>query len=229
MSQDQSKITLFWFRRDLRLQDNTALYFALSGDVPVLPLFIFDRDILDRLEDKQDRRVEFIHLTLEEIQDELQKTGSSLLIRSGTQLQVWKNLLEEYDIAAVYTNHDYEPCATQRDKAVEKLLTSRGIEFHTCKDQVIFEKNDILTAEEKPYTVFFPYRNKWRKTLRTKDIQPNPSEVLTGNFLKTAPFPFPSLTEIGFLPAGANFPPRTLREEIIRYYHKQRDYPALEG
>jgi deoxyribodipyrimidine photo-lyase len=229
MSQNQSKIIVFWFRRDLRLQDNTGLYRALSSGRPVLPLFIFDHDILEELEDKRDRRVEFIHFTLKEIQDELRKTGSSLLIRHGKPLAVWKDLAQAFDIAAVYANHDYEPYAGKRDQEIEEFLTSRGIEFHTFKDQVIFEKNEILTAEGKPYTVYTPYRNSWRKALGGDNIKPNPSEDLIGNFQKTDPFPFPALPEIGFETTGTKFPAWALREDIIRNYHKQRDYPAIDG
>lgn len=229
MSYQEKEISLFWFRRDLRLNDNAGLYHALSSRRPVLPLFIFDSNILNELEDKKDRRVEFIHLALKEIQEELRAAGSSLLVRRGKPSDVWRQLAEEYNIAAVYTNRDFEPYALQRDQETAEFLKSRGIAFHGFKDQVVFEKDEILSAQGKPYTIYSPYRNRWRAALNRDRVKPHPSESLKNNFFKTIPLPFPSLEEIGFEAAGAAFPGKEIREDIVRKYHQQRDFPGIEG
>lgn len=229
MSHQKKEISLFWFRRDLRLNDNAGLTHALSSGRPVLPLFIFDSNILDELDDKQDPRVEFIHLALKEIQEELQAAGSSLLVRRGKPSDVWRQLAEEYNIAAVYTNHDYEPYAVQRDQQIETFMNSREIAFYSFRDQVVFEKNEILNAQGKPYTVYTPYRNSWRAALNRDRLKPYPSESLKNNFFKTGPLPFPSLEEIGFETTGAAFPGKEIREEIVHKYHQQRNFPGIEG
>ncbi len=161
----KQSLNIFWFRRDLRLQDNAGLYHALKDEKPVLPIFIFDRNILDELEDKSDRRVEFIHLALQDIQKQLVKFGSSLDVRYGTPLEVYKQLLSEYTIERVFTNHDYEPYAKQRDGEIEKLLNEKGAKFHTYKDQVVLEKDEVLKDDGKPYTLFTPNSRKWKSIL----------------------------------------------------------------
>ncbi len=222
-------IAIFWFRRDLRLEDNCGLFHALNSGSPVLPLFIFDDNILSELNDKQDRRVEFIHRALLEIQTELEAAGSTLLIRQGKPQKIWKSLCSQLNIAAVYTNHDYEPYAIQRDSAVKDLLNARNIPFHTFKDQVIFEKDEVLSAQEKPYTVYTPYKNTWRKKLKINDIQPFVSQNLKQHLLKCDPIALPALEDIGFQKTGTAFPPKALREDIIRTYDEQRDFPGIEG
>ena len=149
-------VNIFWFRRDLRLNDNTGLYHALKGGKPVVPLFIFDRNILDELEDRVDRRVEFIHNSLQQLQQQLTAIGSSLDVRYGFPIETFKQLINEYEIESVFTNHDYEPYAKQRDGEIAKLLKANNISFHTYKDQVIFEKDEIVKDDGKPYTIFTP-------------------------------------------------------------------------
>jgi len=224
-----SKTNIFWYRRDLRLRDNCGLFHALSSSNPVLPVFIFDTGILDRLEDKKDRRVEFIHNTLEEIQIELIKSGSSLLVLYGKPIDAFKELTEKYDVEAVYTNRDYEPDAVKRDSSVKELLNSKGIEFHAFKDQVIFEKDEVTTDKGKPYTVFTPYMQKWKLKLAENPLKTFNTEKHFSNFIKTEPYTLPSLKEIGFEKTGAEFPPKEIRKDIIKKYHNVRDYPALEG
>jgi deoxyribodipyrimidine photo-lyase len=153
-------VNIFWFRRDLRLKDNAGLYEALKSNKPVLPIFIFDKNILDKLEDKADRRVEFIHAALEEMQDELIKIGASLEVYYGTPLSVYKILLAKYKIEKVFTNHDYEPYALEREKIITDLLNSNGASLQTYKDQVILEKDEVVKDDGKPYTVFTPYSRK---------------------------------------------------------------------
>ncbi len=152
----KSSISIFWFRRDLRLHDNAGLFHALKDGGQVLPLFIFDRNVLDELEDKTDRRVEFIHEALQDLQKQLIRIGSSLIVRYGTPLEVFKELINEYAVQKVFTNHDYEPYAKERDAEVEGLLKENNISFHSYKDQVIFEKDEVLKDDGKPYTIFTP-------------------------------------------------------------------------
>ena len=194
-----------------------------------MPIFIFDSIILDPLKDKKDRRVEFIHQALAEIHTELSGLGSSLLVRHGKPLDVWKTLLTEFNISEVYTNHDYEPYARQRDADVGQLLKASGISFQTFKDQVIFEKDQILTAQGRPYTVYTPFKNSWRSKLRVEDVEPQPSENLQANFVKMAAQPFPALANIGFQESGLAFPGKSVREDIVRNYDEQRDFPGIEG
>ncbi|MFN7117251.1 MAG: cryptochrome/photolyase family protein [Saprospiraceae bacterium] len=228
-----SKVSIFWFRRDLRLQDNAGLYHALKGNKPVLPLFIFDTEILDRLEHKNDARVEFIFDTIFELHTELQKLGSSLLVRYGKPLEIWQELLQAYQIDAVYTNHDYEPYAIERDEAVYNLLQKHGIQFYTYKDHVIFEKDEILKDDGKPYTVFTPYSKKWRAKLGSvKDsfyLQSYPTEKYSMNFYKTAPLPLFTLESMGFQRTDIAIPSKTIARSIIKDYDKTRDFPALGG
>ncbi len=158
-------INVFWFRRDLRLDDNAGLYHSLKSGNPVLPIFIFDKNILDDLEDKKDRRVEFIYNSLEQIQDELNEINSSLEVYYNSPEHVFTALIRKYKIEKVFTNHDYEPYATERDSDILKLLKKSEIEFHTYKDQVIFEKDEVLKDDGKPYTIFTPYSKKWKSIL----------------------------------------------------------------
>jgi deoxyribodipyrimidine photo-lyase len=173
------KINFFWFRRDLRLEDNAGVYHALKSSNPVLSLFIFDKNILDDLEDKADARVSFIHQEISRLQEELKALGSSLLVRHGNPADVWKELTTEYKIGDVYTNHDFEPYARDRDASVQQILQELGINFHSFKDHVIFEKNEIVKDDGSPYTVFTPYSRKWLATLHSrKESDDNGAETL---------------------------------------------------
>ncbi len=225
----KSPVIVFWFRRDLRLQDNAGLYEALRSGTPVLPLFIFDRNILDALEDKDDRRVEFIHMALTAMQEELTAAGSSLDVRYGTPLQVYQDLLKEYDIKSVYTNHDYEPYARERDQSVAQWLKQQGSAFHSFKDQVILEKNEVLKDDGKPYTVFTPYSRKWKAVLGSQTIPVYPTKKLYGNFFRQSPKKIPSLASMGFTASGLPFPDKSWKKEVITRYKEQRDIPSLPG
>ena len=157
--------TIFWFRRDLRLNDNAGLFHALKNNDTVLPIFIFDTDILNRLENKEDRRVEFIHLTLNELNKQLVGIGSSLLVLHGNTQDVFTELLSSHTIKNIYSNSDYEPAAIERDKAIKFIANKQKIPFYSFKDQVIFEKNEITKDDGLPYTVFTPYMRKWKSRL----------------------------------------------------------------
>ncbi len=238
-------ISIFWFRRDLRLQDNAGLYHALRGKTPILPLFIFDRNILDELEDRCDARVTFIHDTIGQLRAALHELGSALIVKYGKPEAVWPKLLQEYDIVEVYTNHDFEPYATQRDTAVKDLLTTHGIPFHTFKDHVIFEKNEVVKTDGQPYTVFTPYSRRWRAKLQeqmveTKDeqgqptlisfyLQSYPTERYFDNFYRTFPLPMPALADMHFERSNLEIPPREVSRSVIKNYDKTRDIPGING
>ncbi|MEN9609333.1 MAG: hypothetical protein RLZZ628_147 [Bacteroidota bacterium] len=234
------KINIFWFRRDLRLQDNAGLHHALKGNYPVLPIFIFDTQILDKLEDKMDARVHFIHQTLTELKSELESIGSTLLVKHGEPKAIWQQLLNDYAMDTVYTNHDYEPYAQGRDNVIQQLLQSYDIDLKTFKDHVIFEKNEIVKDDGKPYTIFTPYSKKWRAHLETKlatykgekisfFLKPYPTEKYFHHFLKIKPLEMPPLETIGFQKSSIVFPSKTVTRGLIKNYDKTRDFPAMDG
>jgi len=234
------KISIFWFRRDLRLEDNAGLFHALKGDHPVLPLFIFDEAILGQLADKDDARVHFIYQTLLALLEQLEGMGSSLQVEKGLPVEVWKKLLKQYDIQTVYTNHDFEPYALKRDQEVEDLLAAQSIPFLHYKDQVIFEKEEVLKDDGTPYTVFTPYSRKWKRALEQKVAKADdlassfylrsyPTEKYFSNFFQTKALPIPSLKEIGFEPSSIIVPPTEVSRGRIRNYADTRNFPAVEG
>ena len=225
----QQEVVLIWFRRDLRLQDNAALYHALSSGLPVVPVFIFDKHILDKLADADDKRVEFIHAALTGMQHELLQMESTLDVRYGFAEDIWQQLLATYRVKSVYTNHDYEPYALQRDAKVADLLQANGITFHTYKDQVIFEKNEVTKDDGLPYTVFTPYSKKWKLRLTTADLEAYPCETVYTAFFKQQVLPLPSLAEMGFTGGATVFPERKVKRELIAKYKEQRDLPGIAG
>ncbi|MGC1243344.1 MAG: deoxyribodipyrimidine photo-lyase [Chryseosolibacter sp.] len=217
--------TVFWFRRDLRLYDNAGLYQALRDSKEVIPLFIFDTTILSRLEEKSDRRVHFIHHSLQQLSEALESVGSTLIILQGIPREIFQLL----DPARVYTNHDYEPYARKRDADVQQILTAKGCAFHSCKDQVIFEKNEVSKDDERPYTVFTPFSKKWKASISDMDLCAHESGALLTNLRKTDPLPFPSLADIGFATTDTAFPGRDIRSQVVEHYTRGRDYPALDA
>lgn len=224
-----SKINICWFRRDLRLHDNAALYHALKDANPVVPIFIFDKNILDELEDKKDRRVEFIHDALEKMQAQLVKKGSTLDVRYGFPDKIFTDLCKEYTIEKVFTNHDYEPYAKQRDQGIVKLLTSHGASLQTFKDQVMLERNEVLKDDGKPYTIFTPYSRKWKSIINEFYLSSYPTEKYIRNFHKQKEKKIPTLASMQFEAAGQEFPSAKAKQDIIRNYDKQRDIPSIPG
>jgi len=222
------KVNVFWFRRDLRLNDNVALYHALCFKFPVLPIFIFDTNILCELEDKNDKRVSFIYQNLISIQKQLEASGSSLEIFHSTPLEAFEKIVDGYEVEAVFTNHDYEPYARQRDDLIEKFLSKKNIAFKSFKDQVIFEKSEVVKENGEPYQVFTPYSKKWKSILDQTDLQPFASEKLVKNFLQKKPQRFPSLKEIGF-DNTTDFPKLPVDETIIKHYDQTRNTPSIRG
>ncbi len=239
------KINIFWFRRDLRLQDNAGLFHALKNGLPILPIFIFDKNILDDLETKADPRVTFIHQEVKRLSQELAEHGSSIVVKHGQPLEVWEEISQCYQIENVFTNHDFEPYALQRDERVKALLATKGISFLSFKDHVIFEKNEVLKDDGLPYTVFTPYSRKWLAKLDSRDskwedengenikvsyfLKPYPTLKYADNFLKINSLPLPQLSKMGFEPAQLSFPPSNIPQTIIRQYNQTRDYPAKDG
>ena len=219
-------VSFFWFRRDLRLEDNVGLFQALQSKYPVIPLFIFDETILERLP-INDPRVGFIHESLAVIDAKLQEFGSSLLVIKGKPLQVWESLLQEYAIHDVFWNKDYEPNAIQRDLAVGNVLTSKEVNVFAFKDQVIFEEAEIVKADGLPYTVYTPFKNKWLEKYHTiAPVQEWDATPYFSNFFKSN-FAFPSLEDIGFTSSSIKVKPHNLK--FVSNYHETRDFPALDS
>ena len=223
------EVTIFWFRRDLRLNDNAALYYALKKGVPVIPIFIFDKNILNKLEDKADRRVEFIHAALHTVQEQLVKMGASLEVYYSTPMEVFPQLLKRYRLQSVFINHDYEPYATERDAAIKVFLHQHSVELATCKDQVIFEKSEVVKDNDKPYTVFTPYSRKWKAALTESSFKSYETQKYFSNFFQQASKEIPSLNSMGFQQTSNPFPPATLNEELVKKYASQRDIPSIAG
>ncbi|MBL7473193.1 cryptochrome/photolyase family protein [Robertkochia sediminum] len=222
-------VNIFWFRRDLRLDDNKGLQEALKGNLPVLPIFIFDKNILNKLP-KNDARVTFIHDRITKMREELQTSyGSSLGVYHDTPVNVFSSLLEDFEIEAVFTNHDYEPYAERRDNQVYDLFEQEYIEFNSFKDQVIFEKSEVVKDDGDPYVVYTPYMKKWKQTLG--DTLPEIFEIppYGDNFLKISELPFCSLEEIGFTRSDIEVPDYDLDPQLIRDYENSRNFPAKEG
>ncbi|CAN5238017.1 deoxyribodipyrimidine photo-lyase [soil metagenome] len=221
-------VSIFWFRRDLRLHDNTALHHALQGEHPVLPIFIFDTNILDELP-PNDARVEFIHHTITTLNEQLKSKGTNLLVKYGKPMEVWHELLKEYDVKALYANRDYEPYARERDKAVYELLESKGIPFKSYKDQVIFEKSEVVKENGEPYLVYTPYSKVWLAKLQDKDLASFPSALQSNNFYQQ-PWQTPiTLQQVGFEPSGMEFPSVEVADGLLENYQQQRNYPAVPG
>ncbi|MGX7668473.1 cryptochrome/photolyase family protein [Flavobacterium pedocola] len=220
-------MTLFWFRRDLRLEDNTALFHALNENEAVLPVFIFDTTILSELENN-DARVTFIHKQLQTIQAKLQETGKSLAVFHGTPETVFQKLITENKITTIYTNHDYEPGARKRDKAIHQLLKEKEIAFKTCKDQVIFEKSDVVKDDGSPYVVFTPYSRKWKEKLSKIQLVSYPSEDLLQKITEHS-YPFLNLEAIGFTESAIEPKPFDISEKLIAHYEETRNFPEIPG
>ena len=225
----KEKIAVFWFRRDLRLHDNAGLYRALKSGLPVVPLFVFDRAILDQLDNKEDKRVTFIYEAISDLKKKLNELNSDIEVHYGFPIDIWKKLLEKYDIAEVYTNHDYEAYAKDRDGEIAALLKENGAAFKTFKDQVIFEKQEILTGQNTVYTVFTPYSKAWKAKLNDFYLSSYPTEKYSQRFYKTKINEFPSLKEMGFTETDHDFPSEKVRTELIENYEETRNYPALSG
>ena len=225
----RDELVIFWFRRDLRINDNHGLSIALRAGAPVLPLFIFDVNILSQLEDKKDRRVNFIYQAVLKLDKELRERGGQLYVVNGDPAGVFSELISRYRVKQVYCNHDYEPYAITRDASVKKILGEKGIGFSTFKDQVIFEKKEIVKDDGSPYSIFTPYSRKWKSLLREENYRPFDSLPLAGQLIKVDQLNIPSLESLGFQPSNAIYSIPTIDDDLIKVYKENRDFPGERG
>lgn len=224
MQEKNTAVTVFWFRRDLRLEDNHALHRAVNGGYPVLPVFIFDAEIIAELP-VDDARISFIHETLSRINSRLLEHGSAVFCVKDKPLAAWKKITKKFNVQAVYANVDYEPYAIKRDRSVRNFLDTRGIPFRFFKDQVIFEKKEVLKSDGQPYTVYTPYRKKWMEVFQTERSYPYP--VTDMDAFAKLQYPFPGLKELGFRKSGIKVP--SYRFDGIAKYAEDRNLPAIDG
>jgi deoxyribodipyrimidine photo-lyase len=223
------KVRVFWFRRDMRFEDNVGLYHALSGDFPVLPLFIFDKHILDELP-KDDARITFIHDELQKMRSYLQEHhDSSIATYHDTPENAIKQLIKDFEVEAIYTNRDYEPYAQKRDAKINALLAKNGIEFHDFKDQVIFEKTEVEKNDGGMYLVFTPYMKQWKKEFEDIDFKTYPSKDLLDKTYKNTRLPNVSLSDMGFERSSIKVPEHNLDKALLKDYEETRNIPSIEG
>ncbi len=222
-------LVLFWFRRDLRLIDNAGLFAALSCDFKVLPIFIFDTCILDKLEKKTDKRISFILAALQQLNNDLIERGTSLLVLHGKPLEVLSDLTKKYDIKGVYTNEDYEPYGMVRDKEVGEMLKTKGISLFSFKDHVIFSKDSLLTGTGKSYGVFTPYSKKWKDTLSMNDLKVHESETIRDKWVVYSGGRVPRAEKLGFKTFKNIYKEPVLDVALVSNYHRDRDFPAIDG
>ncbi len=219
---------IFWFRRDLRLEDNAGLYAALKNHKNVRPIFIFDKNIIDPLP-ANDARVHFIHKTLVDLNFVLKEYGSRLEVFHDTPENVFNQLIQDKNLSAVYANHDYEPKAILRDEKVAQILKKKGIPFHTFKDQCVFEKNEVVKDDGKPYTVFTPYKNKWLKSIDSYYVKAYPNDQYKNSFYKNPHQDILTLKEMGFTDSDIVFPTNKVKKDLLLKYDKLRDFPAADN
>ena len=230
MQKEGQDIQVFWFRRDLRLHDNRGWYEALKDiRYPVLPLFIFDSDILASLPSPYDTRVDAIRQMLQQLNKELQELGTSLVIEYGKPIEIFAKLVATYSIAAVHTNRDYEPYATKRDKEVELFLQEKQIAFSTHKDQVVYEPGEILKPDGKPYTIFTPYAKTWAKKISIEAFAQCDYTPLAHNVVQRSAQDILSLADIGFQRTSFQYNPPSIPYSIIENYENTRNFPAIKG
>ncbi|MXN90024.1 deoxyribodipyrimidine photo-lyase [Flavobacterium sp. Sd200] len=218
---------VFWFRRDLRIKDNAGLYNAIATGEKVLPVFIFDPTILSELP-KDDHRITFIMQLVEDINTELRKHKRSLAVFFDDPATVFRKLIADNNIKAVYTNHDYEPYAQKRDYEIKQLLKSKDIEFATFKDQVIFEKDEVTKGDGSPYVVYTPYSKRWKELQKPHHLKPYEINIKAEN-IEAHDYPFLSLKDIGFKTSDIKVEPYDISQPLINNYEGTRNYPAIDG
>ncbi|MBA3985443.1 MAG: deoxyribodipyrimidine photo-lyase [Flavobacteriales bacterium] len=223
------KVNIFWFRRDLRLDDNVGFYKALNGKFPVLPVFIFDSEILEQLP-RNDARVTFIHDRLQAMREKLQdSSGSSIATFHGKPQDVFKEIIQDFEVQNIITNHDYEPYALKRDKAIEDFLSQKEIGFYTFKDQVIFEKNEVVKEDGKPYLVYTPFMRKWKECFKELSFKVYDTKPLLKNCIQHTRLPNLSLSDIGFEKSKIMVPEYDLNKTLIQEYQETRNFPAKDN
>lgn len=223
------KINIFWFRRDLRLDDNIGFLNALKSKNPVLPIFIFDKKILENLP-KDDARVSFIYDTLQEMRNTIQKKyDSSIGIYFGEPKDIFFELINKFNVDSVFTNTDYEPYAKQRDEEINKFFAKKGVEFFMFKDQVIFEKNEIVKKDGNPYVVYTPYKNTWKENFDIDKLKIHYTSDYLSNLYKNSRLPNVSLKDIGFKTSQQKIHDYNVNPTLIENYEETRDFPAKDG
>ena len=220
--------SIFWFRRDLRIDDNPGLYEALGNSKNVIPIFIFDTNIIDNLP-SDDNRIKFIWHSLSLLNERLKEVGSKLNVFKGNPLEVFKKIILKYRLTSVYVNRDYEKYSIKRDKEINTFLNENKIAFNLSKDHVFFEPNEILKSDGTPYTVFTPYSKKWFEKFYSEKLPQYQIKNLVDNFFKTNYKPIMSLSEIGFSDDEIKFEKFNLGDELIKNYNSKRDFPYLNS
>ncbi|TBV24718.1 deoxyribodipyrimidine photo-lyase [Meridianimaribacter sp. CL38] len=221
-------MNIFWFRRDLRLDDNVGFFEALKGDYPVLPLFIFDTEILNKLL-KDDARVTFIFNTLQNMRNTMQKEhNSSLAMFYGEPKDIYKQLVKDYDIQTAYINHDYEPYARERDKNIKTFLEQNNIEFRTFKDQVIFEKDEVVKKDGDPYVVYTPYMKTWKENFKNHKLKIYYTNDYLDNLIEHMRLPNLSLSDMGFETSSQDVEDYEVTPTLIQEYKNKRNFPAKD-
>jgi deoxyribodipyrimidine photo-lyase len=225
----KKSISIFWFRRDLRLEDNAGLYYALKGSEPVLPLFIFDRKILDKLP-VGDKRVAFIWNEVKNLKVALEdKYQSTLNVEYSSPTEVFKKLVEMYEVKKVFLNRDYEPYGISRDKEILHFLSENNVELKASKDQVIFDRREVVKDDGKPYTVFTPYMKKWKTKLTSFHLKSYPTLKYAHNFIENIDSNLPALKDMGFTPVDEVWPEKGYQQQTVEEYAEKRDIPSLKG
>ena len=229
MTSSTQKHNLFWFRRDLRLTDNHGLFQALTAGIPVKAIFIFDNEIIEKLDNPYDRRIQFIYQTLQTIKQQLQALGSDLWIYHGKPNDVFASLTTAENVQGVYSNRDYEPYAMQRDLDIQNLVAKNGVAFSQFKDQVIFERNEVVKDDGNPYTVYTPFSKKWKSLFKSAMAESFPTELHFNHFLKGIAPETPSLKSMGFDEQPFRFPATQVKNDILINYGETRDIPSIQG
>lgn len=225
----KDRYNLIWMRRDLRLHDNAAIYHALQSNRRLLFYFHFDTEILNQLENRSDARVNFIHKELSELNRELHKLGSALLVKHGSVKECMQEVLEEYKVAKVYACKDYESFAIERDKEIQALCESQNIAFQLYKDQVIFEEKEIVKKDGDPYTVYTPYMKKWRNEFNADTHLPYSYQLTSSNTAQLEPKEILSLQTIGFTKSDTDIPAINLSSVMLNNYDARRNFPAMKA
>lgn len=234
---NECPITIFWFRRDLRLHDNAALFHALKENKKVQCIFIFDKNILDDLKDSKDVRVAFIHDTLSEIKQTLNSYGADLWVFHDTALDAWQKILSQNNVDKIYFNRDYEPYTLNRDQELNILAESMNIDVCTYKDHVVFESHEVLKDDGNPYVVFTPYKRKWMSLLESGRLENNFDVLKTfkcEDYLSNLnpvdePMAFISLGAMGFEKTNIAIPSKEVSQSLIMEYGDKRNFPAIHG
>ena len=222
-------VNIFWFRRDLRIDDNNGLFQALKAVLPVVPVFIFDPAILAKFPNPNDARLTFIHQSICSLDLEFRKYNSSLQVYFSSPEVVFGRLMAKYSIKTVYSNTDYEPASIARDQKIAKLLQEKGIEFLSFKDQVIFHRDEVIKSNGKPYTVFTSYCKKWKENLAAENIPYYHSEQHLSNLKHLSAEYFPELHEIGYQVQHIQFAGKVFDHFLLENYAAKRDFPAENG